>query len=79
MNASSQLPVRVALLVLAAFFVLSERSGFESILGAFAAGMVVGWRQSGAQEADITFVDFGETGDRLGRVGEGFGGDPLRR
>ena len=35
--------------------------------------------KSGTQEADITFVDFGETGDRGGRVGEGFGGDPLRR
>jgi uracil phosphoribosyltransferase len=31
------------------------------------------------KERGATFVDFGETGDRLGRVGEGFGGDPLRR
>ena len=35
--------------------------------------------KSGAQEADVTFVDFGETVDRRGRVGEGFGGDPLWR
>src|SRR6202043_461024 len=35
--------------------------------------------KSGTQEADITFVDFGETGHRRGRIGEGFGGDPLRR
>src|SRR5882724_9296425 len=35
--------------------------------------------KSGAQEADITLVDFGETGDRRGRVGEGFGGEPLWR
>ena len=42
MHASSQLPVRLALLVMAALFVLSEEFGFEGILGAFAAGMVVG-------------------------------------
>lgn len=42
MHASSQLPVRVALLMMAAFFVLSEAFGFERILGAFAAGMIVG-------------------------------------
>lgn len=42
MQASSQLPVRVALLIFGAFFVLSETFGFENILGAFAAGMVVG-------------------------------------
>ena len=35
--------------------------------------------KSGTQEVDITFVDFGETGDRRGRIGEGFGGDPLGR
>ena len=56
MHASSQLPVRVTLLLFAAFFVLSERFGFESILGAFAAGLVVGLatsrsgRQSAADE-----------------------------
>jgi Kef-type K+ transport system membrane component KefB len=42
MHASTQLPVRIALLILAALFVLAEQFGFESILGAFAAGMVVG-------------------------------------
>jgi len=42
MHASSQLPVRLALLTLAALFTLSEEMGFEGILGAFAAGMVVG-------------------------------------
>ena len=41
LHASTQLPVRVALLVLAGFFVLAEQFGFENILGAFAAGMVV--------------------------------------
>lgn len=42
MHASSQLPVRLSLLMLAALFVLAEEFGFESIFGAFAAGMVVG-------------------------------------
>jgi Kef-type K+ transport system membrane component KefB len=49
MHASSQLPVRVTLLLFAAFFVLSERFGFESILGTFAAGMVVGLATQGAE------------------------------
>jgi Kef-type K+ transport system membrane component KefB len=49
MHASSQLPVRVTLLLFAAFFVLSERFGFESILGAFAAGLVVGLATQGAE------------------------------
>jgi Kef-type K+ transport system membrane component KefB len=42
LHASSQLPVRLVLFLLAGYFVLSEQFGFESILGAFAAGMVVG-------------------------------------
>ena len=42
MESSSQLPVRLSLLLLAAFVVLSENFGFELIPGAFAAGMVVG-------------------------------------
>ncbi|MGO9829608.1 MAG: cation:proton antiporter [Myxococcaceae bacterium] len=42
MESSSQLPVRVSLLLLAAFTVLSEKFGFEAVPGAFAAGMVVG-------------------------------------
>jgi Kef-type K+ transport system membrane component KefB len=41
MNSSTQLPVCVSLLLLAAFDVLSERFGLEAVLGAFAAGMVV--------------------------------------
>jgi Kef-type K+ transport system membrane component KefB len=49
MHASSQLPVRFTLLLFAAFFVLSERFGFESILGAFAAGMVVGLATQGTE------------------------------
>jgi len=42
MHASTQLPVRITLLMLSALFLLAEQFGFESIFGAFAAGMVVG-------------------------------------
>ncbi len=42
MHASSQFPIRLSLLMLAGLFVLAEEFGFESIFGAFAAGMVVG-------------------------------------
>ncbi len=42
MHASTQLPVRISLLMLVALFVLAEEFGFESIFGAFAAGMIVG-------------------------------------
>jgi Kef-type K+ transport system membrane component KefB len=47
-HAISQLPVRISLLMLATLFVLAERFGFESILGAFAAGMIVGQATRGA-------------------------------
>lgn len=49
MHASTQLPVRLALLALAALFVLSEEFGFEGILGAFAAGMIVGLTTRGKE------------------------------
>jgi Kef-type K+ transport system membrane component KefB len=42
MRTSTQLPVRISLLMLAALLVLAEEFGFESIFGAFAAGLVVG-------------------------------------
>jgi len=42
MHKSTQLPVRISLLMVAALFLLAERFGFESIFGAFAAGMIVG-------------------------------------
>lgn len=42
MHKSTQLPVRVSLLMVAGLFLLAEQFGFESIFGAFAAGMVVG-------------------------------------
>lgn len=49
MHSSSQLPVRICLLLLAASFVLAEDFGFESLFGAFAAGMVVGLATRGAE------------------------------
>jgi Kef-type K+ transport system membrane component KefB len=42
MNKSTQLPVRMSLLVLTALLWLAGNFGFENILGAFAAGMVLG-------------------------------------
>jgi Kef-type K+ transport system membrane component KefB len=48
MESSSQLPVRISLLLLAALVVLSEQFGFETVPGAFAAGMVVGLATRGA-------------------------------
>ncbi len=42
LHASSQLPVRLALLILAGLVVLAVEFGFEGVLGSFAAGMVVG-------------------------------------
>lgn len=49
MSSSTQLPVRLVLLTLAAFFVLAESFGLENILGAFAAGMVVGLATRGEE------------------------------
>ncbi len=42
MHRSTQLPVRMALLMLGALILLADRFGFESIFGAFAGGMVQG-------------------------------------
>lgn len=42
LHSSAQLPVRVSLLLFGTFFLLSEELGFEHILGAFSAGMIVG-------------------------------------
>jgi len=49
MESSSQLPVRISLLLLSCFAIVSEHFGFERIPGAFAAGMVVGLASRGAQ------------------------------
>src|SRR5271155_10264 len=42
MHKSTQLPVRISLLILVALIWMAGKFGFESILGAFAAGMVLG-------------------------------------
>ncbi|MGO9036377.1 MAG: cation:proton antiporter [Steroidobacteraceae bacterium] len=42
MHNSTQLPVRISLLMLGALILLADRFGFESIFGAFAGGMVLG-------------------------------------
>ena len=63
MHASTQLPVRLSLLLVAALFVISEEFGFESIFGAFAAGLVVGLATRGESgeplRAKIDAVFFG--------------------
>jgi Kef-type K+ transport system membrane component KefB len=42
MHSSTQLPVRIALLVLAGLVLVANEFGFEAVFGAFAAGMIVG-------------------------------------
>jgi Kef-type K+ transport system membrane component KefB len=42
LQTSSQLPIRISLLLICALFVLAKDFGLDVILGAFAAGMVVG-------------------------------------
>jgi Kef-type K+ transport system membrane component KefB len=49
MHSSTQLPIRISLLMLAASLLLAERFGFEIILGALAAGMVLGVATRGEQ------------------------------
>nr|WP_256354222.1 cation:proton antiporter [Variovorax sp. dw_308] len=41
-NSSTQMPVRFSLLLLGVMLLIAQSFGFENILGAFAAGMVVG-------------------------------------
>ena len=63
MHASTQLPVRLSLLLMAGLFLLAEDFGFENIFGAFAAGMVVGLATRGEAgeplRAKIDAVFFG--------------------
>jgi Kef-type K+ transport system membrane component KefB len=49
LHASTQLPVRISLLMLGGLFLLADRFGFESIFGAFAAGMIVGQSTRGPE------------------------------
>lgn len=63
MHASTQLPVRIALLTLLGLLALAENLGFEGLFGAFAAGMVVGLvtrgRSGEPMRAKIDAVAFG--------------------
>jgi Kef-type K+ transport system membrane component KefB len=47
MHSSTQLPVVLSVLLIATFVSLSQAIGLESVLGAFAAGMVVGLASQG--------------------------------
>lgn len=49
MHTSTQLPVRLALFVMGALLVLTEAFGLEGVLGAFAAGLVIGVATRGAE------------------------------
>ncbi len=49
MRASTQLPVRLALVLLAGLLLLAENFGFERIFGAFAAGMIIGQATRGSE------------------------------
>jgi len=49
LNASTQLPIRLVLLLLAGMAVLAHELGLESILGAFSAGMVIGLATRGKE------------------------------
>ena len=53
MHSSTQLPVRLALLLLATLIFLSQRFGFEAAIGAFAAGMIVGVAARGPDGEDF--------------------------
>jgi Kef-type K+ transport system membrane component KefB len=53
MHSSTQLPVRLALLLLATLIFLSQRFGFEAAIGAFAAGMIVGVAARGPEGEDF--------------------------
>jgi Kef-type K+ transport system membrane component KefB len=53
MHASTQLPVRLALLLLATLIFVSQRFGFEAAFGAFAAGMIVGVAARGPEGEDF--------------------------
>lgn len=48
MHASTQLPVRIALLILGGLVLIANVFGFEAVFGVFAAGMIVGLATRGA-------------------------------
>ena len=53
MHSSTQLPVRLALLLLAALVFVCEGLGFEAVFGAFAGGMIVGMAARGPDGEDF--------------------------
>jgi len=53
MHASSQLPVRACVLLLIGLVVLADSFGLDVILGAFAAGLIVGLARADAEAGDV--------------------------
>jgi Kef-type K+ transport system membrane component KefB len=49
MHTSTQMPVRISLLLLGIMLLIAQQFGFETLLGAFAAGMVLGQITRGAE------------------------------
>jgi Kef-type K+ transport system membrane component KefB len=64
MNSTSQLPVRIAILVLALLIAIAEKFGLDMILGAFTAGMIVSLGSKGVQGTKLIH--------RLEAIGYGF-------
>ena len=53
MHSSTQMPIRLALALMVTLYVLSQDFGFEGILGAFAAGLIVGLTTRGEESRDF--------------------------
>lgn len=53
MNQSTQLPVRLSLLLVATLLLLAQKFGFESFSGAFASGMIIGAATRGARRGAL--------------------------
>lgn len=64
MNSTSQLPVRIAITVLALLMAIAEKFGLDMILGAFTAGMIVSLGSKGIQGTRLIH--------RLEAIGYGF-------
>jgi Kef-type K+ transport system membrane component KefB len=64
MNSTSQLPVRISILVLALLIAIAEKFGLDLILGAFTAGMIVSLGSKGTQGTRLNH--------RLEAIGYGF-------
>jgi len=64
MNSSSQLPVRISILILALLICVAEKFGLDMILGAFTAGLIVSLGSQGREEQRLHH--------RLDAIGYGF-------